>query len=36
MQCLRATSGVPHRVIEDDVALGYHIPKGSIVTGNVW
>lgn len=26
--------GVPHATTEDDQYKGYHIPKGSIVTGN--
>lgn len=27
---------MPHRVDEDDVYEGYHIPKGSTVIGNIW
>ncbi|GJE84150.1 cytochrome P450 [Phanerochaete sordida] len=27
---------VPHKVTQDDEYKGYHIPKGSIVIGNVW
>jgi cytochrome P450 len=34
--CLQVSAGLPHRVTEDDVSLGYHIPKGSIVIGNAW
>jgi len=29
-------TGVPHRVIEDDVHDGYFIPKGSLVLTNLW
>jgi hypothetical protein len=28
--------GIPHRLIEDDVAFGYHIPQGSMGVGNIW
>ncbi|KDQ58278.1 hypothetical protein JAAARDRAFT_193694 [Jaapia argillacea MUCL 33604] len=28
--------GLPHRVMEDDVYEGYHIPKGSVVIPNIW
>ncbi|KAG8730945.1 hypothetical protein FRC10_002240 [Ceratobasidium sp. 414] len=28
--------GVPHVCYRDDVYKGYHIPKGSIVIGNIW
>ena len=28
--------GVPHAVDEDDVYMGYHIPKGAVVLGNHW
>ncbi|KAL1945436.1 hypothetical protein VTO73DRAFT_2287 [Trametes versicolor] len=31
-----APTGIPHLLKEDDVYRGYHIPKGSIVMGNVW
>jgi len=27
---------LPHRLTEDDVYAGYHIPKGTLVFGNVW
>ncbi|KAF8880650.1 cytochrome P450 [Infundibulicybe gibba] len=27
---------LPHRLIEDDVYRGMHIPKGSLVFGNIW
>lgn len=27
---------LPHRLMEDDVYNGMHIPKGSLVFGNVW
>ncbi|KAF9468823.1 cytochrome P450 [Collybia nuda] len=29
-------TGVPHRVIQDDIHEGYFIPKGSLVIANVW
>ena len=29
-------AGIPHLLKEDDMYRGYHIPKGSIVMGNVW
>ncbi|KAF8157210.1 cytochrome P450 [Crassisporium funariophilum] len=28
--------GVPHLASEDDIYMGYHIPKGSIVIANAW
>lgn len=28
--------GLPHGVAEDDVYRGKHIPKGSLVFGNIW
>jgi len=28
--------GIPHRVIQNDVYEGYHIPKGAICIPNVW
>lgn len=31
-----APTGVPHRVLEDDIFNGYFIPKGSLVMANVW
>ncbi|EPT04818.1 hypothetical protein FOMPIDRAFT_1112479 [Fomitopsis schrenkii] len=27
---------LPHRLMEDDTYNGYHIPKGTLVFGNVW
>ncbi|KAH9970119.1 cytochrome P450 [Lactifluus volemus] len=27
---------IAHRLIEDDVVQGYHIPKGSIILPNIW
>jgi hypothetical protein len=27
---------LPHKVIEDDVYLGYKIPKNATIIGNVW
>ncbi|KAF8637282.1 hypothetical protein AX17_002921 [Amanita inopinata Kibby_2008] len=31
-----APLGLPHRVMEDDVYLGYRIPKGTTVMANIW
>jgi len=31
-----APLGIPHQVIEDDYFDGYHIPKGTRVTANIW
>jgi len=31
-----APLGLRHRVTEDDVYQGYHIPKGATVIGNIW
>ncbi|KAF8655018.1 hypothetical protein AX16_003288 [Volvariella volvacea WC 439] len=31
-----APTGVPHRVMEDNVYDGYFIPKGSLVIANIW
>jgi len=28
--------GLPHRLMEDDVYKGMHIPKGSLIFGNIW
>ncbi|KAI0271303.1 cytochrome P450 [Gloeopeniophorella convolvens] len=28
--------GIAHRLSEDDVVQGYHIPKGSIIMPNIW
>lgn len=30
------TSGLPHRLMEDDVYNGMFIPKGSLVFANIW
>ncbi|KAJ1301795.1 hypothetical protein OPQ81_009023 [Rhizoctonia solani] len=27
---------LPHRCTEDDTFKEYHIPKGAVVTGNIW
>ena len=39
-ECLRwqnvFTLGLPHRLMEEDEYMGYRIPKGSIVLGNIW
>ncbi|OAX39048.1 cytochrome P450 [Rhizopogon vinicolor AM-OR11-026] len=29
-------TGVPHRVMEDDIHDGYYIPKGSQIIANIW
>ncbi|OAX35253.1 cytochrome P450 [Rhizopogon vinicolor AM-OR11-026] len=29
-------TGVPHRVMEDDIHDGYYIPKGSLIIPNIW
>jgi hypothetical protein len=29
-------SGLPHRLMEDDVYKGMYIPKGSLIFGNIW
>jgi hypothetical protein len=29
-------SALPHRLMEDDVYKDMHIPKGSLVFGNLW
>ncbi|KZV68637.1 cytochrome P450 [Peniophora sp. CONT] len=31
-----APQGIPHLLVEDDEYRGYHIPKGSIIVGNIW
>ncbi|KAL1937901.1 hypothetical protein VTO73DRAFT_12794 [Trametes versicolor] len=31
-----APTGIPHLLKEDDMYRGYHIPKESIVVGNIW
>ncbi|KAF8635472.1 hypothetical protein AX15_000445 [Amanita polypyramis BW_CC] len=40
MEALRwhtvAPTGVPHRVMEDDIHDGYLIPKGSLILTNIW
>ncbi|KAJ4246879.1 hypothetical protein NW762_013431 [Fusarium torreyae] len=28
--------GIPHAPIQDDIYRGYHIPKGTWITGNMW
>jgi cytochrome P450 len=28
--------GIAHRLMQDDIYKGYHIPKGSIVMANIW
>jgi len=33
---LRALVDLPHRLMEDDVYRGMHIPKGSLIFGNIW
>jgi cytochrome P450 len=30
------SSGVPHRLMSDDMHMGYRIPAGSIVIANIW
>ena len=32
----RELSGLPHRLVEDDVYEGMHIPRGSFVFANIW
>lgn len=27
---------VPHRVMEDDTYMDYHIPKGAVIVANIW
>ena len=29
-------AAVPHSTMEDDVYMGYFIPKGAVVVPNVW
>ena len=29
-------TGVPHRVMEDDIHDGYLIPKGALIIPNIW
>ena len=29
-------TGIPHRVIEDDIHDGYLIPKGALIIPNIW
>ncbi|KAG0702315.1 cytochrome P450 [Suillus ampliporus] len=31
-----APTSFPHRVTEDDIHDGYHIPKGSLIIANIW
>lgn len=36
-RCFPATPlGAPHRLIEEDVHVGYSIPKGSTIIANIW
>lgn len=28
--------GVPHAALQDDMYIGYRIPKGAMVINNVW
>jgi cytochrome P450 len=28
--------GLPHRVMEEDAYMGYHIPQGATVIANIW
>lgn len=28
--------GVPHRLLQDDVYEGYHLPRGTLVIANIW
>ncbi|KAI0352715.1 cytochrome P450 [Trametes cingulata] len=39
-ECLRTAApvplGLPHRLMEDDVYKGMHIPRGTLVFANVW
>ena len=30
------TIGVPHALAQDDVYMGYKLPKGALVTPNIW
>ncbi len=30
------TAGLPHRLMVDDIYKGMHIPRGTLVFGNVW
>ena len=32
----RIYTGLPHRLMEDDIYNGMHIPRGTLVFGNVW
>jgi len=34
--CLSLRTDLPHRLMEDDIYEGMHIPKGSLVFGNIW
>ncbi|THU82960.1 cytochrome P450 [Dendrothele bispora CBS 962.96] len=31
-----APTGIPHRVMQDDIYNGYFIPKGTLVIANIW
>jgi len=28
--------GMPHRLVQDDIHAGYHLPKGTVVVANIW
>jgi cytochrome P450 len=33
---LTSSAGIPHMSAKDDEYNGYHIPKGTILIGNIW